>query len=90
MIDTGEQGRADWQEQMPAPKAAHCCSGFHEIRTMPPTTKKVPTMTSAEACSPRIVTAIAALISGPTACSALLREAPIFSTPVYASRRTPS
>ena len=32
--------------------------------------------------SPRIVIAMAALISGLTDCSALLREAPIFSTPV--------
>ncbi len=49
---------------------------------MPTTTSKVPSMISAEVCSPRTAMAMVALNSGLTDCNALLREAPIFSTPV--------
>ena len=49
---------------------------------MPKTTSKVPRTISVEVCSPRTKIAMVALNSGLTDCSALLREAPIFSTPV--------
>jgi hypothetical protein len=47
-------------------KLASCHSDFHEINTMPDTTKTVPRTISNVVGSPSIVTAMAALTSGLT------------------------
>ena len=58
------------------------CSAFQETRTTPATTSRVPARVSPVADSLRTTMAMVALIRGLIDWSALLRDAPIFKTPV--------